>query len=94
MPREILTVPIHPAALLAADVLLRDPDAPEREVRWDITTVGREGDVTVADYVTDDGTEGRHGFEDPMVWLTVAVRTGALVAAVAAETPAGGGVAA
>jgi hypothetical protein len=69
-----LTVQVHPAALLPGDLLLADPDVPEREVRWRIGVVGREGDVIVAEYVTEDDTEGRHGFEDPTVWLTVAVR--------------------
>jgi len=76
------TVDVHPAALLPNDVLLSDPDAPERDIRWEISAVGRErqpdGHVIVADYVTEDGTEGRHGFQDPQVWLRVAMRTGAL----------------
>lgn len=69
-----MTTQVPPAALLAGDVLLVDPDDPDRQVRWQITTVGREGDVVVADYVTSDGWEGRHGFEDPEQLLTIQVR--------------------
>lgn len=81
MSTDRLTVPIHPAALLPGDLLLRDPDASEREIEWRIDHVGRCGDVVVANYRTDDGTEGSHGFEDPAAWLTVAVRTSDLGAA-------------
>lgn len=74
------TTTVHPVGLLPGDRLLRDPDAPERDIDWRIGHVdhGRPGPdgmrVVVADYVTDDGTEGTHGFDDPDVWLTVAVR--------------------
>jgi hypothetical protein len=71
---ELLTVQIHPGGLLPGDLLLVDPDVPDREVEWRIGPVAREGDVIVADYVTEDGTEGRHGFEDLRAWLTVAAR--------------------
>lgn len=74
MPDTRPTVSVQPAALLPGDVLLRDPDAPEREIEWRNDRVGYCGDVRVAEYRTEDGTEGTHGFEDPTVWLTVAVR--------------------
>lgn len=78
---EPLAVEVYPAALLRQDVLLADPDNPDRKVRWEIGAVGREGDVIVAEYVTEDGTEGRHGFEDPHQVLTVACRSFTGVAA-------------
>ncbi|MCW2899295.1 MAG: hypothetical protein JWO67_1560 [Streptosporangiaceae bacterium] len=69
-----LTVEVQPIALGIGDVLLTDPDHPGQDVNWLITAVGREGGVVIAEYVTDDGKEGRHGFEDPRVWLTVVPR--------------------
>jgi hypothetical protein len=81
MPTTRLKVQIHPAALLPDDVLLTDPDAPDREIEWRIGAVRKQDDVVVADYVTEDGTAGTHGFEDPGAWLTVAARTIPAVAA-------------
>ena len=79
-PTGIAMVPVHPMGLIGGDRLLRDPDAPEREIDWRIghveLTATPDGDrLVIAEYVTEDGTEGRHGFEDQSVWLTVAVRT-------------------
>lgn len=72
MPADLLlTVEVPPVALLPGDVLRCDPDAPGRKVWWRIGKVGWEGDIRTADYVTDDGTEGRHGFEDARQLLTV-----------------------
>lgn len=71
MPDLLLTVEVPPIGLLPGDVLRSDPDVPGREVRWEISDVGWLGEVRTADYVTEDGTEGRHGFEDPHQWLTV-----------------------
>lgn len=78
---EPITVSVHPAGLLLGDRLLRDPDAPERRIEWRIGRLTSRGTgvdrVVIADYVTEDGTEGTHGFEDPLAWLIVAaVRTG------------------
>jgi hypothetical protein len=69
---EPITVQVHPIALVTGDLLLQDPDDPQREANWRITAPARrEGTVIVADYVTGDGTVGCHGFEDESVWLEV-----------------------
>ena len=77
---DLHTTTVHPVGLMPGDRLLRDPDAPDREIDWRIGHVdhGRPGPdgirVVVAEYKTADGTEGTHGFEDQYAELTVAVR--------------------
>lgn len=60
MPNETTTV--RPAALHPGDVIVRDPDHPDRAVTWEVTRTGAVGSVIIAEYQTPDGTEGRHGF--------------------------------
>ncbi len=74
MSIKSLTVEMPAERLLIDDVIVVDPDHPDTDVHWKITARGEEAGVRVVEYVTDDKTEGRHGFPDRRQWVTVAVR--------------------
>lgn len=69
-----LTAEVPAVTLLIGDVILADPDHPDTDVHWTVTAKDTEAGVRVVDYVTKDGTQGRHGFPDPLQWVKVAIR--------------------
>lgn len=68
------TIQVHPVALFGDDVIVRDPDQPDREVVWEIHRRMTRDDVIVVEYRDESGVEGSYGFEDPTQWITVRVR--------------------
>lgn len=73
MQSDYPSIPVHPVSLHRGDVMAADPDHLDRPVSWPITSDGYEAGVRVIEYVTEDGTEGRHAFPDPSVLVPVRV---------------------
>ncbi|MFG2001754.1 hypothetical protein ACGFNU_21645 [Spirillospora sp. NPDC048911] len=68
-----LTVEVEPMFLKPGDLVISDPDDPDRPVHWEITAVGVRHGLFVADYRTNEDVEGCHGFEEPLRLVTVVV---------------------
>jgi hypothetical protein len=75
-----IPIDVHPVTLRRGDLLLTDPDDPDRDVAWRVTrdaypepvtvdvkaAAGRLALTFIVDYVTDGGVEGTHAFFPPV----------------------------
>lgn len=79
---EVVTIEVPAIALRGEDLILADPDHPGVPVRWQIyhREVQRGAKPTdlivIVDYTAEDGSDGRHEFEDPQQDVTVRVSLG------------------
>jgi hypothetical protein len=64
-----ITTEVPAIGLNGVDLILANPDHPEIPVHWQVTGRKEIGTAealrVVVDYLTEDGTEGCHEFEEP-----------------------------
>lgn len=80
---EDITIEVPAIALRGEDLILVDPDHPGVPVHWriyhrEVQRGAKLADlIVIVDYTTEDGSDGRHEFEDPQQDVTVLVALGA-----------------